>query len=76
MASRLTQLAAKAKQASQFVTKGGCDYYKSLMEKNKKYVVNPPTIEKCGELSRQLFYTRLARLLFSLILSSPHMFSP
>ncbi|XP_078168738.1 uncharacterized protein LOC144563194 [Carex rostrata] len=62
MASRLTQLAAKAKQASQFVTKGGCDYYKSLMEKNKKYVVNPPTIEKCGELSKQLFYTRLASI--------------
>jgi hypothetical protein len=31
------------------------------MEKNKRYVVDPPTIQKCQELSKQLFYTRLAR---------------
>lgn len=67
MASRLTQLTAKAKLASQFVAQNGCKYYKNLMEKNKKYVVNPPTIEKCQELSKQLFYTRLARSIFSSI---------
>jgi hypothetical protein len=31
------------------------------MKKNRHYVVDPPTIEKCQELSKQLFYTRLAR---------------
>jgi F-type H+-transporting ATPase subunit g len=31
------------------------------MEKNKHYVVDPPTIDKCKDLSKQLFYTRLAR---------------
>jgi F-type H+-transporting ATPase subunit g len=31
------------------------------MEKNKQYVVQPPTVEKCQELSKQLFYTRLVR---------------
>ncbi|KAK1602449.1 hypothetical protein QYE76_018604 [Lolium multiflorum] len=29
------------------------------MEKNKQYVMQPPTVEKCQELSKQLFYTRL-----------------
>jgi hypothetical protein len=33
------------------------------MERNKQYVVDPPTVEKCRELSKQLFYTRLARYL-------------
>lgn len=61
MASKLMQLQSKAKQASQFVGKHGCEYYKQLMEKNKQYVVEPPTIEKCQELSKQLLYTRLAR---------------
>uniref|UniRef100_A0A0A9H474 Uncharacterized protein n=1 Tax=Arundo donax TaxID=35708 RepID=A0A0A9H474_ARUDO len=32
------------------------------MEKNKHHVVDPPTIEKCQDLSKQLFYTRLASL--------------
>jgi F-type H+-transporting ATPase subunit g len=61
MTWRLTQLTAKAKQASEFVVRSGGQYYKNQMEKNKKYVVNPPTIEKCKELSKQLFYTRLTR---------------
>lgn len=62
MASRLQQLRSKAVQASEFVSKHGCTYYKELMEENKRHVVQPPTIEKCQELSKQLFYTRLARL--------------
>ncbi|KAH7651251.1 ATP synthase F0 complex subunit G mitochondrial protein [Dioscorea alata] len=62
MASKLMQLQSKAKQASQFVGKHGCEYYKQLMEKNKQYVVEPPTIEKCQDLSKQLFYTRLASI--------------
>lgn len=32
------------------------------MEKNKQYVQSPATVEKCNELSKQLFYTRLASL--------------
>ncbi|KAM0932544.1 putative ATP synthase, F0 complex, subunit G [Dioscorea sansibarensis] len=62
MATKLVQLQSKAKQASQFVAKHGCEYYKQLLEKNKQYVVEPPSIEKCQELSKQLFYTRLASI--------------
>ncbi|CAL9040852.1 unnamed protein product [Musa banksii] len=62
MASRLQQLRSKAVQASEFVSKHGCTYYKELMEENKRHVVQPPTIEKCQELSKQLFYTRLASI--------------
>lgn len=61
MASKLVQLQSKAAQASQFVTKHGCAYYKQLLEKNKQYIQEPPTVEKCNLLSNQLFYTRLAR---------------
>jgi F-type H+-transporting ATPase subunit g len=38
-----------------------CAYHKSLIEKNKQYVVQPATIEKCQEFSKQLFYTHIAR---------------
>ncbi|KAM3710172.1 hypothetical protein ACB098_01G009900 [Castanea mollissima] len=62
MASKLVQLQSKAAQASQFVTKHGCAYYKQLLEKNKQYIQEPPTVEKCNLLSNQLFYTRLASL--------------
>ncbi|WOK99294.1 hypothetical protein Cni_G08006 [Canna indica] len=62
MASKLHQLRSKAVQASDFVAKHGCAYYKELMEKNKQYIVQPPTIEKCQELSKQLFYTRIASI--------------
>ncbi|XP_078151994.1 mitochondrial ATP synthase subunit G protein [Carex rostrata] len=62
MAARLNQLRSKATEVSQFVSKHGCAYYKDLMVKNKQYVVDPPTVEKCQELSKQLFYTRLASL--------------
>ena len=62
MASKLVQLQSKATQASQFVAKQGCSYYKQLMEQNKQYIQDPPTVEKCSELSKQLFYTRLASI--------------
>ncbi|URD73921.1 mitochondrial ATP synthase g subunit family protein [Musa troglodytarum] len=67
MASKLHQLRSKAVQASEFVAKHGCAYYKELLEKNKQHIVRPPTVEKCQELSKQLFYTRLARFGFSLL---------
>ncbi|KAK1266595.1 hypothetical protein QJS04_geneDACA002544 [Acorus gramineus] len=60
MASRLRQLQSKACQASQFMSKHGSSYYKQLLENNKQYIQNPPTVEKCNELSKQLLYTRLA----------------
>ncbi|KAL1804924.1 hypothetical protein DCAR_0830707 [Daucus carota subsp. sativus] len=60
MASKLVQLQSKASQASQLVAKHGTSYYKQLMEQNKQYIQEPATIEKCNELSKQLFYTRLA----------------
>lgn len=67
MASKLKQLQSKACQASKFVAQHGNAYYKELMEKNKQYVVDPPSVETCNTLAKQLFYTRLARL-FSLYL--------
>uniref|UniRef100_A0A803NU91 Uncharacterized protein n=1 Tax=Cannabis sativa TaxID=3483 RepID=A0A803NU91_CANSA len=62
MASKLRQLQSKACQASQFVSKHGSVYYKQLLEENKQYIQDPATVEKCNLLSKQLFYTRLARL--------------
>ncbi|CAO2179325.1 unnamed protein product, partial [Urochloa humidicola] len=62
MAARLAQLRAQAARAAELASKHGGSYYKELMEKNKQYVVQPPTVEKCQELSKQLFYTRLASL--------------
>ncbi|KAB1219746.1 hypothetical protein CJ030_MR3G005760 [Morella rubra] len=60
MASKLVQLQAKAAQASQLVAKHGGAYHKQLLEQNKQYIQEPPTVEKCNLLSKQLFYTRLA----------------
>ncbi|KAG6507526.1 uncharacterized protein LOC121981150 [Zingiber officinale] len=62
MASRLHQLRSKAGQASEFIAKHGGAYYKELLEKNKQYIVQPPTIEACQDLSKKLFYTRLASI--------------
>ncbi|KAA3490675.1 Protein dopey [Gossypium australe] len=36
--------------------------YKQLLEQNKHYIQNPPTVEKCNLLSKQLIYTRLASI--------------
>lgn len=73
MASKLVQLQSKACQASKFVAKHGNSYYKQLLEQNKQYIQEPATVEKCSELSKQLLYTRLARLLpFLLFLSYGH----
>lgn len=60
--AKLHQLRSKASQASQVLTKHGSAYYKQLLEENKQYIQEPPTVEKCNLLSKQLFYTRLARL--------------
>lgn len=63
MASKLVQVQSKACEASKFVAKHGTSYYRQLLEKNKHYIQEPATVEKCQELSKQLLYTRLARLL-------------
>ncbi|CAJ1937126.1 unnamed protein product [Sphenostylis stenocarpa] len=62
MASKLHQLLSKACQASQFVAKHGTNYYRQLLEQNKQYIQEPPTVEKCNLLAKQLFYTRLASI--------------
>ncbi|XWS17375.1 hypothetical protein CRYUN_Cryun33cG0062100 [Craigia yunnanensis] len=62
MASKLLLLQSKACQASKFVAKHGTAYYKQLLEQNKQYIQEPPTVEKCSELSNKLFYTRLASI--------------
>ncbi|XP_004503529.1 uncharacterized protein [Cicer arietinum] len=62
MAAKLQQLQSKACQASKFISKHGSVYYKQLLEQNKQYIQEPPTIEKCNLLSKQLLYTRLASI--------------
>ncbi|XP_027920520.1 uncharacterized protein LOC114178676 [Vigna unguiculata] len=62
MASKLHQLQSKACQASQLVAKHGSNYYRQLLEQNKQYIQEPPTVEKVNLLSKQLFYTRLASI--------------
>ncbi|XP_058074047.1 uncharacterized protein LOC131222847 isoform X2 [Magnolia sinica] len=62
MASKLPQLQSKATQASQFVAKHGTAYYRQLLERNKQYIQDPLTVEKCNLLAKQLFYTRLASI--------------
>jgi len=61
MASKLPIVKAKAVEASKFLTKNGCAYYKQMLEQNKQYIQEPPTVEKCQHLAKQVFYTRLAR---------------
>ncbi|QCD85193.1 F-type H+-transporting ATPase subunit g [Vigna unguiculata] len=70
MASKLHQLQSKACQASQLVAKHGSNYYRQLLEQNKQYIQEPPTVEKVNLLSKQLFYTRLAREVSRHVMSS------
>ncbi|KAK9699776.1 hypothetical protein RND81_08G195500 [Saponaria officinalis] len=62
MASKLRQLQSKACQAKQFLSKHGEVYYKQMIEQNKEHIQEPPTVETCNRLAKQLFYTRLASL--------------
>lgn len=62
MASKLAKLQSNAARASQFVARHGSAYYKRVLEQNKQYIQEPPTVDKCNLLAKQLFYTRLARL--------------
>ncbi|KAM5579328.1 hypothetical protein ABKV19_009224 [Rosa sericea] len=62
MASKLPQLQTKLVQVSNLLAKNGNTYYKQMMEKNKGYIQEPPTIENCQTLAKQLFYTRLASI--------------
>lgn len=62
MASKLAQLQSKACQASKFAAKQGSAYYEQLLENNRQHIVDPPTVEKCRELSKKLLYTRLASI--------------
>lgn len=70
MASKIPQLQSKVNEVSQVVAKNGASYYKLLMEQNKHYIQDPPTVEKCQSLAKQLFYTRLARFLLLQFLGS------
>ena len=71
MASKLVQVQSKACEASKFVAKHGTSYYRQLLEKNKHYIQEPATVEKCQELSKQLLYTRLARFLSLFLVIQP-----
>ncbi|KAH9317247.1 hypothetical protein KI387_019016, partial [Taxus chinensis] len=61
-ASLLKQLQQKLVIGSKYVAKNGTEIYKQTLEKNKQYIDKEPTVEKCVELSKQLYYTRLASL--------------
>ncbi|KAG2272915.1 hypothetical protein Bca52824_067470 [Brassica carinata] len=56
---------SKACEASKFVSKHGTTYCKQFLEKNRQYIQEPDTVEKCQELSKQLPYTRLASFLLA-----------
>ncbi|KAH7444028.1 hypothetical protein KP509_02G061200 [Ceratopteris richardii] len=60
--SLIQQLRCKTIDVSQMLSKRALAYYKELLEKNDCHIARPPTTQKCSELSRQLFYTRLASL--------------
>ncbi|VFQ81376.1 unnamed protein product [Cuscuta campestris] len=62
MASKIKQVSAKACELTRFVAKNSSSFYKQTLEQNKQYIVEPSTVEKCNELSKQLFYTRLASI--------------
>ncbi|RAL45643.1 unnamed protein product [Cuscuta campestris] len=62
MASKIKQVSAKACELTRFVAKNSSSFYKQALEQNKQYIVEPSTVEKCNELSKQLFYTRLASI--------------
>ncbi|KAL8244741.1 hypothetical protein R6Q59_010999 [Mikania micrantha] len=62
MASKLHMLRSKMAEASKFMSKNGNTYYKQTLEQNKQYIMDPPTIENCQQLSNQLLYTRLASI--------------
>ncbi|XP_019199569.1 PREDICTED: uncharacterized protein LOC109193172 [Ipomoea nil] len=62
MASKFQQLSSKACQLTQLITKNSCTLYKQTLEQNKQYIVEPSTVGKCEELSKKLFYTRLASI--------------
>ncbi|KAB2611221.1 hypothetical protein D8674_019253 [Pyrus ussuriensis x Pyrus communis] len=47
----------KLVQASNILFKNGSTYYKQMVKQNKHHVQEPPTIEKCQTLAKQLFYT-------------------
>ncbi|KAM0908400.1 hypothetical protein ACQ4PT_015495 [Festuca glaucescens] len=52
MVARLSQLWTKVAQAAEFASKLGGAYYKEAMEKNRRYIVQFPTMEKCHDLSK------------------------
>jgi len=56
------QLQSKAAVATKLVAEQGSSLYKRVLEENKHYIQQEPTVQKCQELSKQLFYTRLASL--------------
>ncbi len=78
MASMVRQLQSKAAVATKLVAEQGSSLYKRVLEENKHYIQQEPTVQKCQELSKQLFYTRLARfqIRVSLLLLHllPHLF--
>jgi F-type H+-transporting ATPase subunit g len=69
---KLAQLQGKVCEVTWFAAKHGCAYHESLVEKNKQYVVQPATVEKCQELSRPPFYTHIARCYFPFWIYLPH----
>ncbi|KAL2332297.1 hypothetical protein Fmac_019878 [Flemingia macrophylla] len=62
MAPKIAQLQSKVNKASQVVANHGVSYYKLLLEQNQHYIQDPPTIQNCQSLAKQLFYTRLASI--------------
>ncbi|KAE9464479.1 hypothetical protein C3L33_03580, partial [Rhododendron williamsianum] len=59
---KIAAITVQGKSSVAVCGKHGSTYYKQLLEQNKQYIQEPPTVEKCNLLSKQLFYTRLASI--------------
>ncbi|KAJ7531287.1 hypothetical protein O6H91_14G039000 [Diphasiastrum complanatum] len=62
MESMMRQMRAKTSAASQNLRNRTRKYYADLLDRNRQYIAREPSVEKCRELSKQLFFTRLASI--------------
>ncbi|CAH8336493.1 unnamed protein product, partial [Eruca vesicaria subsp. sativa] len=71
MVSQLIQVQSKVCEVLKFVAEHGSSYYRQLLEKNKHFIQEPATVEKCQEFYKQLLYTSLASFVPLLIYNIP-----
>eukprot|EP00244_Chara_vulgaris_P010270 TRINITY_DN4659_c0_g1_i4.p1 TRINITY_DN4659_c0_g1~~TRINITY_DN4659_c0_g1_i4.p1 ORF type:complete len:123 (-),score=22.03 TRINITY_DN4659_c0_g1_i4:82-450(-) len=62
MAAAINSVKTSACSAWRMVASHGGSMYKQVLEKNAKYIAQEPNVEVCQDLSKRLFYTRLASI--------------